>query len=254
MPIKKRKLARCETGEAAFQQRFSADQPVKSRPVLEPSQEHAQGATPTSGVGHPSIFMARLCAVSGLLGATIFILSLLVLHLTLSGFDWLGEYASDLANAPNGWLFSFGTISHGLGNLALAFGLWLTLDPGKTRNWGVGLFSLAAMGMLLVALFSTDPPGGPSTLEGMMHRTVAGLAFLSELAALYVFSVAFRFSRLWRPYHGFPFLLAILSTLAMTALLVAIQFGIAPGLAERLTLTLFMVFDIWAAYRLLVQH
>jgi hypothetical protein len=107
------------------------------------------------------------------------------------------------------------------------------------------------MGVLLAALFSTDPSGAAPTLEGKVHRAAAGLALFFELGSLYLFSIAFQTARIWRPYHGFSLSLAVLSTLALTVFLIAIQLGIAPGLAERVALAVFMLFELWVAWRLL---
>lgn len=202
---------------------------------------------------YPSSATLQFCALFGFAGAAVFLISLILLHLNRPGFDWLDEYASDLANGPNGWLFGFGAGSHGLGNLALAVGLWLTLEPGRPRNWGVSLFALAAAGMLMAAVFSTDPSGAGPTPEGIMHRAAAGLAFFAELASLYLLSIAFQAARFWHRYHGFALTLAVLSTLALTLFLIAIQLSIAAGLAERLALAVFMFFELWVAWRLLIE-
>lgn len=202
---------------------------------------------------NPSSLTLRFCALFGFGGAAVFLISLILLHLNRPEFDWLGEYASDLANGPYGWLFALGAISHGLGNLALSVGLWLTLEPGKPRNWGVSLFALAATGMLMAAVFTTDPFGAGLTPEGIMHRAAAGLAFFAELASLYLFSIAFQSARFWRPYHEFALTLAVMSTLALTLFLIAIQLGNAAGLAERLALAVFMLFELWVAWRLLIE-
>lgn len=214
---------------------------------------HQHSPNRSTDRAYPSSATLRFCALFGFAGAAVFLISLILLHLNRSGFDWLGEYASDLANGSNGWLFGLGASSHGLGNLALAVGLWLTLEPGRPRNWGVSLFALAATGMLMAAVFSTDPSGAGPTLEGIMHRAAAGLAFFAELASLYLFSIAFQSARFWRPYHGFALTLAVLSTLALTLFLIAIQLSSAAGLVERLALAVFMLFELWVAWRLLIE-
>lgn len=193
----------------------------------------------------------RICSLAGLGGATIFLLSLIWQHLELPSFDWLGEYASDLANRPSGWLFALGMFAHGLGNLALAQALRLTLDPGRLRKWGVGLFSLAAAAMILTALFPTEPSGAVASLVGMMHRAAASLAFFAELAAFYVFGIAFQSSRSWRSHHRTSLFLAVLSTLSLMVFVIANQLDIAPGLAERIALASFIGWELWAIYHLL---
>lgn len=185
-----------------------------------------------------------------LAGAATFVLSLATLHLLSSGLNWKADYVSNLANGPHGWIFGFGTFIHGWGNLALAQGLRGALRPGRARSWAVVLFSLAAVGVLLTAMFPTDPTGQPPSVTGQIHRTVASAAFALELAALFVFSVAFSRNHRWRRKQTVSLVLSVISAMAVTWFVIAIQLGVMPGLAERTSLALLLSWELWVIYQL----
>lgn len=177
----------------------------------------------------------------GLLGVGVFLSSLIVVHLTSSNVDWVRGYVSNLANKPLGWVFISGAFVHGWGNLALTMGLRYALRPGRLRNWAVLLFGLAAVGVLLAALFSIDPPNQPPSTTGSLHRTFSSAAFMIELAALFVFSVLFRQDPRWRKQQPVSLMLSVGAALALTAFVINIQIGLAPGLTERVALGIFLV-------------
>lgn len=192
----------------------------------------------------------RCYGLLALLGLAVFLLSLLVVHMAGNGFDWQRHYVSSLANEPLGWVFISGAFVHGWGNLALALGLHGALRPGRLRNWGVVLFGLAAVGILLAALFPIDAPGEPLSASGLIHRSAASLTFALELAALFVFSTIFRYQRHWLRLRTFSFALSVCAAVALTGFVIALQLQVAPGLAERVALTVFLVWEIWIAMAL----
>jgi len=193
----------------------------------------------------------RLYGLLALAGAATFVVSLAVLHAMSSGVDWKSDYVSNLANETHGWVFGFGTFVHGWGNLALALGLRGALPRGRQRNWAVLLFSLAAVGVLLTALFPTDPSGQAPSVTGQVHRTVASAAFALELSALFVFSLAFSRSLPWRRMQTIPLVLSASAAVAVTWFVVAIQLGQMPGLAERTALTMLLSWELWVISQLI---
>ncbi len=193
----------------------------------------------------------RLYGLLALAGAVTFVVSLATLHLMSSGLDWKGDYVSNLANEPHGWVFGFGTFIHGWGNLALALGLHGALPPGRLRTWAIWLFSLAAAGVLLTALFPTDPAGQAPSITGQIHRIVASAAFALELAALFVFSLIFSRSLRWCRKQTIPLVLSVSAAVVVTWFVVAIQVGLMPGLAERTALTLLLSWELWVIFQLI---
>jgi len=194
----------------------------------------------------------RCYGLLGLLGVAVFVSSLIVLHLMMStGIDWMRDYVSNLANEPLGWVFVVGAFVHGWGNLALGLGLRGALRPGWLRTWAVLLFGLAAVGILLAALFPVDPIGQIPSMTGRIHRAAASATFMLELAALFVFSVAFGHHHRWRRQQAVSLVLSVSAAVAMTAFIIAIQVDVAPGLAERVALAILLAWELWAIFQLL---
>lgn len=195
----------------------------------------------------------RRFGLLGLSGIAVFGSSIIVLHLTSSGIDCTRDYVSDLANHPSGWLFMGGTFVHGWGNLALTLGLRGALRPGPLRTWAVLLFGLAAAGILLTGLFPVDAPGQAPSVSGQIHRAAASTAFALELAALFVFSTAFGRQRAWRRKRTVSLILSMAAAAALTGFVITVQLDIAPGLAERVALAVFLVWEIWAGVQLITK-
>lgn len=197
-------------------------------------------------------WQVRLYGLLGLLGLVTFLISLIVLHLNLTNtdIDWMRYYVSYLANEPLGWVFIAGTLVHGLGNLALAMGMHGALPPGRLRTWGVVLFALAAVGVLLAALFPIDSPDQALSTAGRIHRTAASATFSLELAALFVFSTAFGRHHYWRRQRVVSRTLAISAAVAMSMFVIALQLDVVPGLAERVALSVYLLWEFWIAVQL----
>jgi len=193
----------------------------------------------------------RLYGLLGLLGATVFLSSLIVLHIISSGIDWTSDYVSYLANGPYGWIFISGAFVHGWGNLALTLGLRSALHPGRLRTWAVSFFGLATVGILVASLFPIDPPDQVLSTTGLIHRAAASSIFFLELVALFIFSVAFSRDHRWCRQQPVSLFLSVIAAVALAALVVALFAGVVPGLAERAALSAFMVWELWAYAQLI---
>jgi len=193
----------------------------------------------------------RLFGLLGLLGVIVFGSSLTMVHIAGTGIDWMHDYVSNMANEPFGWVFIAGAFVHGWGNLALTMGLRGALHPERLRAWAVLFFGLAAVGILLAALFPVDSPDQIPTMTGQVHRIVASATFMFELIALFVFSIAFRRNRHWHRQQAVSFVLSVSAAVAMTAFIIAIQVDVAPGLAERTALVILLVWEIWVCFQLI---
>ncbi|MBL39508.1 DUF998 domain-containing protein [uncultured Marinobacter sp.] len=193
----------------------------------------------------------RRFGLLGLSGIAVWVSSLVVFHLTGGPIDWTHDYLSDLANEPFGWLFMVGTFVHGWGNLALAVGLRGALRPGRLRTWGTALFGLAASGILLTALFPVDAPDQAPSICGQIHRAAASAAFSLELAAMFVFSTAFGRQHAWRRKRAVSLVLSVAAAAALTGFAISVWLDLAPGLAERVAVAIFLVWEIWAGIQLI---
>ncbi len=192
----------------------------------------------------------RIFGLAGLLGASLFAASLIVLHLVRTDIDWTRHYVSNFVNGRFGWIFVFGAIAHGAGNLGLTLGLHKSLDPDPRRAGAVLLFGLAATGFIVAALFPIDPVGRSPTAVGFVHRVVVNVVFPLELAALFLFSAAFARHPRWRRRQRTSLVLSTLAAVASTGFLLAVLLNRLPGLAERLALASFLAWELWVSLQL----
>jgi len=195
--------------------------------------------------------LTKLCGWFGLLSIGLFILSLAFIHSAGANIDWLRDYVSNMANEPQGWAFNVGAFVHGLGYLLIALGLSYSLCSGWLRSWGVNLLILVAIGVVLAGLFPTDPPGQLKTISGLIHRLAATVAFMSELAALFIFSTAFRHDCRWQEQQTISLSISIIAALTMVVFILAIQVDITPGLAERIVMIPLLIWEVWICVRLI---
>lgn len=193
----------------------------------------------------------NLYGLLGLLGVVQVVASLVILHFLSTGMDLMRDYVSNLANEPLGLFFVGSAFIHGLGNLSLTLGLRGALHPGRLRTWAITLLGLAAMGILLAALFPVEPSGQDPSTVGRVHRTAASTTFMLELAAMFIFSVMFSSDQRWRRQQAVSLTLSVSAAIAVTLFVIAIQLDVAPGLAERVALAVFLAWEIWASLQLI---
>lgn len=198
-----------------------------------------------------AVRQVTVCASAGLLGAVAFASSLAVLHAAVTDINWMRHYVSDFANGPLGWVFVSSAAVHGLGNLALGFGLYQSLEPGRWRGRAAALLGLAAIGVVIAALFPIDPEGQALSASGLVHRAAAGASFLLESVALTLFSAAFATSPRWRRFARLSFTWSAIAAVALAGLLLAVLTNRLPGLAERFALASFWLWEITTAVKLL---
>lgn len=142
-----------------------------------------------------------------------------------------------------GWLLPASLLVLGIGSAALAAGLFRTFRSGRST---VGSLCIAvwSLGLILAALFPTDPMGSwnqPPSTSGMIHFTAANLAFLSiTLAALLMTPILvnrLRWTKM-KKYMMLGVILIVIAYLALTVSTVSIFVSHGPplyfGLTERL--------------------
>lgn len=167
---------------------------------------------------------ARLSIVSGVL----FILLLGSLHLLEPQFDPTWRFISEYALGRFGWLMH-------LAFLALAISLASTgiAIRSQIRTWpgyiGLGLLGLAAIGILLAALFRTDPATNQAaaTFSGKMHVLGASLDWTPVAVLLLSFGLAR--NQAWRPIRKPLFTTAGITLIAMAAFMFVLPYDGKPG-------------------------
>lgn len=195
--------------------------------------------------------LSQLLGWVGLAGASFFLLSIALLHIVRSDVDWTTHYVSDFVNGPMGWLFVASALLHGSGNLALGIGLGGSLGESRRPPWASRLFIISATGILIAALFPTDPANSPTTWVGLVHRSAVTASFILELAALFLFAMAFARSRRWKPHARLSLVLAVLAAGGLSFFFFLLVIEQLPGLGERTALIAFTAWELWASYRLI---
>lgn len=115
--------------------------------------------------------------------------------LTRDGFDFTRHAWSLLANGDLGWIQVANFTLTGLMLVAFAVGMRRALQGGRGGTWAPLLMGIFGVGMILSVVFRADPalgfpPGAPEqpemTLRGALHYPVAGVGFISLVAAFFV--------------------------------------------------------------------
>jgi len=192
----------------------------------------------------------RFLGAAGAVGAGFLLTMLIVLYLLTPNINPLRHYVSYYANGPYGMVFRTGFFIHGLGNLAIAIGFALAIVRSRSKNWGVILFGISALGIILSALFPSDPPGSLRTTAGIIHNTVAFAGFPIEGSALFFIANALKNTTAWSAFASITRVIAVAGILSLVLLFTAVVFQTAPGIAERAVFLIYFIWEILAGMRL----
>lgn len=174
----------------------------------------------TSPVPGTARRLAVTAALTSIICGAAFAALLGVLHLIEPEYDPAWRFISEYALGPSGWMMTLAFFAIA-GNLAGAAIVAATQLKGVIGRIGVFIIAVAVVGLLMAALFKTDPMTivpSEATFSGKMHVIGASLDF-TPLGALLV---SFGLSRIppWRPVRTALFITAII-TIALTALFMA---------------------------------
>ena len=192
----------------------------------------------------------RFAGLVGFAGAAFFLISIVALQVVRTDIVQTTHYVSDFVNGPDGWLFVVATLAHGIGNLALAFGIGRSLGRSASSA-APALLGLSAIGVVVAAMFSTDRAGFPVTWIGFVHGAAVTASFFLEFASLFLFAMTFGRSDVWRRHARPSFALAILAAIGLTIFIVLRELGQLQGLGERAAILSFMTWELWASFRLI---
>jgi hypothetical protein len=147
---------------------------------------------------------ARILLTGGVVAGPLYVVVVVLQMLTRDGFDISRHPASMLSNGDQGWIQIANFMVSGLLFVACAVGLRRVLRDlgGPGRAWGPVLIGVFGAGMVAAAFFSADPsdgfppgtPIGPPTTMSWhagVHLLAGGVAFLSLIAACFVFARRF---------------------------------------------------------------
>lgn len=123
----------------------------------------------------------------------------------------------------------------------------------RLGRWGVALFGVSSLGLLVGAVFPTDPPAAAATTVGLVHRTAAYVSFPVELLALMMFARVFADGMGWRRHADWTRVVCLFAATSLGWLVAALVAGWPPGLAERAAIGGFLMWELGTGVRLLVN-
>lgn len=195
--------------------------------------------------------LAGILGLIGAIGAVFFFTILASLHWLDPSVDISQHYISDYANGEYGRLFRVSSITHGIGNLAIAGGLALVIDS-RAGRLAIALFGLASIAIVIAGIFSTDPDGATRTGSGIIHLIASVAAFLLEGLAMLISAYAFRHLAFWRAFSRATIVIFVIGLIPSLWLISAIICGLDPGLPERASFLAFMTWEILAGLYLAI--
>ena len=209
----------------------------------------AQPLAMTKPMSTGQTLAARLSIASGVL----FVLLLASLHMLEPEFDPTWRFVSEYALGPFGWMMhlAFFLLATSLASTAVALFSYVRSSEGKISRSvgyiGLAILGIAAIGILIAAIFRTDPmttPQAAMTLSGNMHVFGASLDY-TPVAALVLSCVLSR-QPAWRPIRWWLFLSAGVMLLAMVAFVLMLPHdgkfgpGVLAGLFGRFLLVSYL--------------
>jgi len=183
-------------------------------------------------VSNVQTLAARLSIASGVL----FVLLLLSLHVLEPEFDPTWRFISEYALGNFGWMMhlAFFMLATSLVSASVAL---FSQVRGVVGYIGLAILGIGAIGILIAAIFTTDPIATPQeamTFSGNMHVFGASLDYTPVAALLLSFVLAR--NPAWRPIRRWLFLTTAIMLAAMVAFMLMLphdgKFG--PGILAGL--------------------
>ena len=227
----------------------------------------AQGKTDSSAAT-PVSRRLLLWLTWGTAGTALFPIIYLLEGATRPGYDAWGQTISALSLGPGGWIQQINFALCGLSVLWSAYVWRKMLAGGTCAIWYPIIRGIEGMGLLAIAIFSTDPgygypPGtpsgaGPSTFGGTLHLTFTILVVNAMTIALLVIARRFWKQSLWRGWITFSIIMGFWPMVFMPFFVVAQNthglFTGYAGLFERLATNADTIWSLALVARLWVRR
>lgn len=151
-------------------------------------------------------------ALAGILGP----LALAIADITAAvcascDYSLVSNSISSLALTSLGWLQTIGFLALGLLVEVFTAGLLFNIKRARWFHLGIAIFVFFGFAMLLIGAFRTDPVGGPSTFEGMIHGFAARVTFSLFAIAILALAPAIKKDPEWRHLFRYTIVTAILA-------------------------------------------
>jgi Protein of unknown function (DUF998) len=137
----------------------------------------------------------RLAATAGAVGPVLWFTVMIVLGLTVPGYDTLTMPASALSLGATGWVMVVNFILLGAVEILFALGLWRAAGSSGLERAGAALIGVAGICTLVAGPLITDPNDALRTLHSQLHLAAVALAFAAVSAAAFLFARRYRAAR-----------------------------------------------------------
>lgn len=176
---------------------------------------------------------SSLLANAAIVCLSYFVVALLALHLLRPDYEPRSHFISDYAVGDFGWIMTAAFLA--LSGACCSLGLGLAIDGPKSILARVGtlLLGVAAIGLVLTAIYETDLPGAPYTRSGDIHEMTFRVNTLSLIFGSLFLSVSFGSSPRWRGFRPTALFLFGLVAIAVVIQFMTLHKGAPYGLANR---------------------
>lgn len=172
------------------------------------------------------------------------------LHFLRPDYAPATNFISNYAVGRHGWIMTTWFLAMSCGLLALAAGLHGGGLRSVTARLGMFLLMVAAIGLVVSALFPTDIPGAPSTRSGAIHDQ----SFLVNVGSIFIASIllsaSFGTNAAWRTFRPTAWMLSGLIFAGFVIQFLTLHKGMPYGLANRFFVLVLFAWLFAVAFRL----
>jgi hypothetical protein len=198
------------------------------------------------------VVAARRLGAIALIGVAVFATICGAAQFLRSDYDWLRVPLSFYVLGRYGRVVEACYFILAVGLVALGIGWYRALDRNARSAAPLLLFMLAAVALCVTAAESTDVPGRPPTLHGVVHVIAANATFLCITVAMLLQSWRLRLDPGWRTRFRSAFALAAIAFVALW--IDALVKGLPRGLSEKGVIALILLWLWRASWWLLRGH
>ena len=160
--------------------------------------------------------------------------ALILLHWLRRDYAARSHMISDYGVGPYGWVMSTCFVALGCGVVMLVLGLWRSGPGSRVARIGTVLLGIAAIGLVVSAIFPTDLPGGPRTRAGEIHTVSFLVNIGSIILGTALLSLSFGSDYRWRTYRRTALMLVSLILIAFILQFLTLHRGMPYGYTNRL--------------------
>ncbi|MFF2242842.1 DUF998 domain-containing protein [Arthrobacter sp. NPDC058130] len=188
----------------------------------------------------------ELAAVSGMVGAVLFVAVFTVFGWLCPGYSPTSMFVSELSLGPYGWVQMLNFVLTGALMVVFGRGLAAHFSAGAASRSGPVLVQCMGASLMVSGLFATDPSAmfDQASAHGVVHGIFGALFFTLAPVSCFVFYRRFRSDLPWRPMAGWTLAAGIVLTLGIGLLKFSQQPGSVlfdwKGLLQRIILVTFM--------------